>query len=89
MEVLGEARAGIEAGATSLMVIELERRVQHTQMFLRMASIELCRIAERAPDLAVELRHIAQKLKAEAEDLARRDIEDGRAETEPGRKAVS
>ena len=37
-----------------------------------MAVIELRRIAEQAPDIAVELRHTAQKLEAEAEaeDLA-------------------
>jgi hypothetical protein len=60
----------IEARRTSPMVIELVRRVQDTQVFLRMAVIELRRIAEQAPDIAVELRHVAQKLDAEAEDLA-------------------
>ena len=49
-------------------MIELVRRMQDTQVFLRMAAIELRRIAERTPDIAVELRHVAQKL--EAEDLA-------------------
>ena len=61
----------IEARRTSPMVIELVRRVQDTQVFLRMAVIELRRIAEQAPDIAVELRHVAEKLQAEAEDLAR------------------
>jgi hypothetical protein len=60
----------IEARQTSPMVIELVRRVQDTQVFLRMAAIELRRIAEQAPDIAGELRHMAQKLEAEAEDLA-------------------
>jgi hypothetical protein len=60
----------IEARRTSPMVIELVRRVQDTQVFLRMAVIELRRIAEQAPDIAVELQHMAQKLEAEAEDLA-------------------
>jgi hypothetical protein len=59
-----------EAWRTSPMVIELVRRVQDAQAFLRMAAIELRRIAEQAPDIAVELRHVAQKLEAEAEDLA-------------------
>ena len=59
----------IEAGRNP-MVIELVRRVRDTQVFLRMAVIELRRIAEQAPDIAVELRHVAQKLEAEAEDLA-------------------
>jgi hypothetical protein len=40
-----------------------------------MAAIELRRIAEEAPDIAAELRHIAQKVEAEAGDLARRDTE--------------
>ena len=60
----------MEAWRTSPMVIELVRRVHDTQVFLRMAAIELRRIAEQAPDIAVELRHVAQKLEAEAEDLA-------------------
>ena len=60
----------IEAWWTS-PVVELVRRVRHTQAFLRMAAIELRRIAEQAPDIAVELRHVAEKLQAEAEDLAR------------------
>ena len=60
----------IEAWRTSPMVIELVQRVQDTQVFLRMAAIELRRIAEQAPDIAVELRHMAQKLEAVAEDLA-------------------
>jgi hypothetical protein len=46
------------------------RRVKNTQVFLRLAVIELRRIAEQAPEIAVELRHVAQKLEAEAEDLA-------------------
>jgi hypothetical protein len=52
------------------MVIELGRRVQHTQIFLRMAALELRRIAEQAPDVAVQLQHVAQQLEAEEEDLA-------------------
>jgi len=65
----------IEAWRTSPKVIELLRRVQDTQVFLRMAALELRRIAEQTPDVAVEARLIAQKLEAEAEDLARRDAE--------------
>ena len=61
----------IEAERTSPMVIELIRRVQDEQAFLRMAAIELRRIAEQDPDIAVELRDMAQKLEAEAESLAR------------------
>jgi hypothetical protein len=40
-----------------------------------MAAIELRRIAEAIPDTAVELHQLAQKLEAEAEDLARREAE--------------
>ena len=85
---LKEARAVIEARRTSLMVTELIPRVRDTQVFLRMAAIELRRIAEQAPGIAVELQHVAQQLEAEAEaeaeaeeaeaeaeDLARRDTE--------------
>ena len=61
----------IEAERTSPMVIELIRRVQDEQAFLRMSAIELRRIAEQDPDIAVELRDMAQKLEAEAESLAR------------------
>ena len=57
------------------MVTELIPRVRDTQVFLRMTAIELRRIAEQAPDIAVELRHVAQQLEAEAEDLARHDTE--------------
>jgi hypothetical protein len=50
-------------------MIELVRRVNNTQVFLRMAVIELRRIAAHAPDIAIELQHVAQKLEAAAEDL--------------------
>jgi hypothetical protein len=70
---LNEARAVIER--TSLMVTDLIPRVRDTQVFLRMAAVELRRIADQARDIAVELRHVAQQLEAEAEDLARRDTE--------------
>jgi hypothetical protein len=41
-----------------------------TIFFLRMAAIELRRLAERFPELADELLPIAQQLDAEAHDLA-------------------
>ena len=41
-----------------------------TIFFLRMAAIELCRLADRLPDVADELLSIAQQLDAEADDLA-------------------
>jgi hypothetical protein len=66
-------------------VFELVRRVQNTQIFLRMAAIELRRIAEQAPDRAGELRHVALKLEVEAEDLARRETD----ETGPNNRGSS
>lgn len=60
-----------EASKTSPSVTDLLRRVQDAQVFLRMAAIELRRIAEQAPDTAIELLHMAQQVEAEAEDLAR------------------
>jgi hypothetical protein len=53
------------------MAIEPVQLVQDTQAFLRMAVIELRRIAEYAPNIAIELQHLAQQLDAEAEGLAR------------------
>jgi hypothetical protein len=58
----------IEACRTSPMLIELVRRVQDTRVFLQMTAIELRRIAEQAPDIAVELQHVARQLDAEAAD---------------------
>jgi hypothetical protein len=53
------------------MANDLVRRVQHTEVFVRMAAIELRRMAEQAPDIAGELCHMAEQLQAEATDLAR------------------
>jgi hypothetical protein len=47
----------------------LVRAVDNTVKFLRMAAIELRRIAERTPDVADELRHIADQLDNDAKDL--------------------
>jgi hypothetical protein len=49
----------------------LLQAVDNTIRFLRMSAIELRRIAERAPDIAAELRHIADQLDADANDLER------------------
>ena len=57
------------------MVIELVRRAQDAQVFLRMAAIELRRFAEEDPDIAAELRRVAQELEVEADDLTPRDAE--------------
>ena len=52
-------------------MIKLAQRVQNTHVFLKMAAIELRRIADAIPDTAIELRQMAEKLEAEAEDLVR------------------
>jgi len=52
---------------------KLLRRVQDTEMFLRLAAIELRRISGRTPDISQELRHVVQQLEAEAAALARLD----------------
>jgi len=51
------------------MVIDLVRRVQDTQVFLKIAAIELRRISARVPDVAIDLQHVARELDAEAADL--------------------
>jgi hypothetical protein len=53
------------------MMMKPARRVQDEQDFLRMAAIELRRMAEQSPDIAAELRYVAQQVEAESEDLAR------------------
>ncbi len=50
---------------------ELSRTEKLTIPFLRMAAIEMRRIADDAPDVAERLRLIADKLDAEADDLSR------------------
>ena len=47
------------------------RAVDNTIKFMRMAAIELRRIAERAQDVSDELRHLADQLDADADDLQR------------------
>ena len=63
------------ASQTSPVVIDSVRRMQHTQLFLKMAAAELSRLAEKAPEIAVELQHVARQLRAEIEDLASRDTQ--------------
>lgn len=45
-------------------------RTDQTVTFLRMAAIELRRIADRAPELREQLLHMAHQLETEANDLA-------------------
>jgi len=49
----------------------LRRSVARTIAFMRMAAIELRRIAGRDPDLAGELPRIADQLDTDADDLER------------------
>jgi hypothetical protein len=50
---------------------ELSRAETHTTLFLRMAAIEVRRIADDAPEVAERLRFLADQLEAEANDLSR------------------
>ena len=52
------------------MSVQLARRARDTQAFLRMAAIELRRMAERSPDVASQLDRIARQLEADADELA-------------------
>jgi hypothetical protein len=47
------------------------RAIDNTTRFLRMSAIELRRLAERAPDIAAELRHVADQLDTDASELQR------------------
>jgi F0F1-type ATP synthase membrane subunit b/b' len=63
--------------------------MQDTQVFLRMAAIELRRIAEQAADdIAADLRHVVQQLEAEAEDLARHDTDKLMRRIEAGHASI-
>jgi hypothetical protein len=72
-----DPRVAIEARRIRPVVIEVPWRAQDEPTFLRMAAIELRRIAEQDPSLAIELRHLAQKIDAEAEDLAQQQRRGG------------
>ncbi|MBV9152787.1 MAG: hypothetical protein JO204_13520 [Alphaproteobacteria bacterium] len=56
----------IDTGQPNAAAVELIRPVQNTDAFLKMAAIELRQIAELAPDIAAELRHMANQLEAES-----------------------
>ena len=51
---------------------EIRRSIRHEIAFLRMAAIELRHIAERAPEVGDELRHMADQFEADAEALGNR-----------------
>lgn len=47
----------------------LLRAIDNTIRFLRMAAIQLRRLAEGAPDIAAELRRMAEEIDKDADDL--------------------
>jgi hypothetical protein len=51
---------------------DILRAIDNTIGFLRMTAVELRRIAVRSPEVAEELRRIADKLDADADDLTGR-----------------
>ena len=55
----------------AIMEDALLRAVDNTVRFLRLAAIELRRLAERAPDISAELHHVADQLEADAAELDR------------------
>jgi hypothetical protein len=54
---------------------EILRSFRREIAFLRMASIELRRIAAQAPEVAEQIRQIADQLDADAQDLQKRTCE--------------
>ena len=50
----------------------LSKEDQQCVAFLKMAAIELRRIAEQTPDVATDLLRIAEQLETEAADMERR-----------------
>jgi hypothetical protein len=50
----------------------LSEAVQNTIAFLKMAAIELRRIAEQPSDVATDVLRVAEKLEDEAADMERR-----------------
>ena len=51
---------------------EIRRSIDHETAFLRIAAIQLRRIAERAPEVREELRHMAGQFEADADALEKR-----------------
>ena len=45
---------------------------QHSIAFLKMAAVELRRIAERAPDVETDLRNVVQQIETEIADMEQR-----------------
>jgi len=49
---------------------DLPKRVGYTVMFLRMTATEMRKLAEATPEIARELRDIAEQVQVEADSLA-------------------
>ena len=49
---------------------DLPERVGHTVMFLRMTATEMQKLGEITPEIARELRDIAEQVQIEADSLA-------------------
>jgi len=56
-------------------MMELSKRMQRSIANLRMAATEMRRIADDAPNVADRLRHTANQVDAEADDLGRQHVE--------------
>lgn len=56
-------------------MVEPNRKDQNTVAFLRMAAAQLRQLAEHAPDIAGELRHMAGQLETEADEMTGPDPE--------------
>ena len=48
------------------------RKDEHTVAFLRMAASQMRELADYAPEIAHQLRHVADQLEAEAADIEAR-----------------
>ena len=51
---------------------EVRRSIDHEIVFLRLAAIELRRVAERAPEVGDELRQMADRFETDADELEKR-----------------
>jgi hypothetical protein len=56
------------------MESNFSRTLDHVVAFLRMSAIELRHVARRAPEIADQLRYIADQLDAEADGLSQRNL---------------
>ena len=55
--------------ATAPAIRSYRSRMSYTVTFLRMAAAEMHKLADNIPEIARELRHVADALQGEADDL--------------------